>query len=164
MNAYDWHSFQNLPVIPKDGCVLGFVSTYEDKQKNIIDLQSDVATSSLIQSILGTAIDVKEFLDIYWRVRPVLIKGSSKRIDGIKEIFNDLSVMDMLESTASDSIQCWLKSTESNSLSSIQCNEAEQAFKLYQAGHSLYCRAPRDLEDLVITRIMDELGNMNFHN
>ena len=86
----------------------------------------------------------------------------------------------MLESTASESIQCWLQNTtklstntntpttistdggcrvsNNSTISSIQCSDSDQAYKLYLAGHSLYCRAPRQLEEIVVGSIMDEIG------
>ena len=87
----------------------------------------------------------------------------------------------MLESTASESIQCWLQNTtklstntntpktisaggsrrvsNNSTISSIQCTDSDQAYKLYLAGHSLYCRAPLELEEIVVGRIMDEIGD-----
>ena len=156
IHGYNWDAHHKMPMIPKDGSVLGFihVSNNSKPDESIIDLQCDPAESSLIQSILGATMDVGEFMDVFWKTRPMLLKGKTQRVEGIKEMFNNLSVRDMLESSASESIQCWLQckddpSTSSSKpqvhspvLSSTQCSDAEQAFKLYQAGHSLYCRAP----------------------
>ena len=63
----------------------------------------------------------------------------------------------LLENSASESVQVWLKSPEDNGLDSLQV-DARQALKLHRAGHSLYCRAPSDLEAMVVPRMLHGLG------
>jgi quercetin dioxygenase-like cupin family protein len=43
-------------------------------------------------------------------------------------------------------------------LNSITVEDPNQAYLLYLAGHSLYCRAPAELESAVIDRTLDALG------
>jgi hypothetical protein len=44
-------------------------------------------------------------------------------------------------------------------LTSISVSDAQQAARLYAAGHSLYCRAPAELEAVVVPRLLDEIGH-----
>jgi hypothetical protein len=67
----------------------------------------------------------------------------------------------MLENTASENIHVWLKGVDKikdNSLDSITVDSASHAKSLYNAGHSLYCRASQELESEVIPKVLEELG------
>ena len=44
-------------------------------------------------------------------------------------------------------------------MNSIQLDDADAARRLYDAGHSLYCRAPAELEAAVVPRLLDALGH-----
>lgn len=50
-----------------------------------------------------------------------------------------------------------MKGTQ-GTLDSISVDDHSQAIKLYHAGHSIYCRAPAELEHAVVPRLLDELG------
>ena len=55
---------------------------------------------------------IKQFMQYQFQKCPVVIRGSNLRIDEIKsEYLNGLNVLKMLENTASDEIQVWLKSS-----------------------------------------------------
>lgn len=51
----------------------------------------------------------------------------------------------------------WLSQKESeDTLDSISVDDHVQAFKLYKAGHSLYCRAPAELERAVVPQLLND--------
>jgi hypothetical protein len=70
----------------------------------------------------------------------------------------------MVENSESENgTHLWLKqynlyNTSELFLEYIIVNDVIQAVKLYQTGHSLYCRVPVQLESAVIPRILSELG------
>eukprot|EP01033_Poteriospumella_lacustris_P017660 gene17660-12646_t len=116
----------------------------------------------------------KEFVRDYFQKNVVVSKGFD--LSEVSNTLYDLDVKKMLAETASDQIHVWLKTTkplQSGSeetmqvLDSITVDDHEQAYKLYQAGHSLYCRASAEFESMVVLKLANELqyGVRNiFHN
>lgn len=116
----------------------------------------------------------KEFVRDYFQKNVVVSKGFD--LSEVSNTLYDLDVKKMLAETASDQIHVWLKTTkplqsgsEENMqvLDSITVDDHEQAYKLYQAGHSLYCRASAEFESMVVLKLANELqyGVRNiFHN
>jgi hypothetical protein len=71
---------------------------------------------------------------------------------------DDFDIETLVENTSSESIQVWLPTQKSNKkIDSIRVDD-KQAFKLYQAGHSLYCRAPQELEHALVPSLLQSLG------
>ena len=71
----------------------------------------------------------------------------------------DLDIQTLLENTASDQIHIWLNQEKHDGqLQSITMESATDALKLYQAGHSIYCRVPLELEKIVVQSMMKEIG------
>lgn len=105
-----------------------------------------------------------QFIRESFQKRPVV----SRSFD-LAEVSNalcDLNIKRMLSQTASDQIHVWLGSSSQPAdmnatglrvLDSITVDDPEQAYKLYQAGHSLYCRAPHDFENQVVAKLANEL-------
>jgi hypothetical protein len=92
---------------------------------------------------------------------PCVVRGEGdKRLKWLRQNLSNFDPASMLEATASDAIHVWLLSpnTKSGTISSIKVSEASQALQLYGAGHSLYCRAPRVLEDAVVPSLLNDLG------
>ena len=92
---------------------------------------------------------------------PIVVKGNENILTILKEQLYDLDIDMMLENTASENIHVWLKDIDKikdNSLDSITVDSASHAKSLYNAGHSLYCRASQELESEVIPKVLEELG------
>jgi hypothetical protein len=133
---------------------------YTSDRQNIELLSSSSKTdSSLLSSIFGGSVNLKSFLSNNFKKCPAVVLGSPERIDSIKRALFDLDVDSLLSNTASDSIQVWLGSKELHKPISSINTDPLQALKLYEAGHSLYCRAPIDFESMIIPKILDELGH-----
>jgi hypothetical protein len=117
-------------------------------------------SGSILSSILDEFLQ-REFLQRDFQRRPLKIKGGPRRVEGLRELLYDLDILEMLQNTASETIQVWMRPSGegANKLISTIATDAEQAYKLYKAGHSIYCRAPRELEALVIPRMLKELGH-----
>jgi len=91
---------------------------------------------------------------------PLVIRGGIHRIATITNTLFDLNIEEMLASTASDRIHVWLSAAHKSDsqMESITIEDPQTASKLYNSGHSLYCRAPADLESEVVPRFLSELG------
>lgn len=118
-------------------------------------------SGSILASIIGEFLLQREFLQEDFQRRPLKIEGGSHRVEDLKELLYDLDILEMLQNTASETIQVWMRPSGegTNKLISTTATDAEQAYKLYKAGHSIYCRAPRELEVYVIPRMLKELGH-----
>jgi len=92
---------------------------------------------------------------------PIVVKGNENLISLLKEQLYDLNIDMMLENTASENIHVWLKGIDKvtdQSLDSVTVDNHMHAKSLYNAGHSLYCRASEELEKEVIPKVLEELG------
>ncbi len=108
------------------------------------------------------------------KLNPVVVRGTSARVqDLLDRYMHNLKVSDLLEDTASDEIQVWLRAVSTPApLGSVHSETAKptyisgaikvsdpvQALRLYEAGNSLYCRAPAVLEQVVVKPLLKELG------
>jgi hypothetical protein len=124
-----------------------------DAPKEPIHLQGD----NLLASLIGNHADV--FKDTYFHKHPCVFRNKikSKRLSLVKEELAEFDIETLLGDSASESIHVWLASRDSKPLDSIKVDD-KQAFKLYNAGHSLYCRAPMVVENLLIGSILHSLG------
>lgn len=134
-----------------------------DIKNNPIDFMN---TESILKTIFGSKKNVTILRDKF-KTQPVVLRGGNNddRVSILKELLFDLDVKTMIDNSASENgTHVWLKqynevnTTTEVSLESIIVSDVMQAIKLYQAGHSLYCRAPVQLESAVIPRILSELG------
>jgi ribosomal protein L16 Arg81 hydroxylase len=118
---------------------------------------------SILNQFFGDETRSRNFLSNSFKHRPVVL--SNNNIASVQELLYDLDVLTLLQNTASDSIHVWLKQLDKEVMESITLDDAEQAFKLYKAGHSVYCRAPKEFEQLIITNLSNELhyGIKNIH-
>ena len=138
----------------------------KSKKDDMIDLTSD----SIVETIFGYNIfenddddnndkSLKKFP--FPCPNPIVVKGNDRLLTVLKEQLYDLDIDMMLENTASESIHVWLKGIDKdkdNSLDSITVDTASNAKSLYNAGHSLYCRASQELENEVISKVLEEVG------
>lgn len=75
----------------------------------------------------------------------------------------DLNIIEMVKETASEKIHVWLSSKDPATpcgtvMDSISIQDPLDAIKLHKVGHSLYCRAPAELESRVIPSFLQCLG------
>ena len=120
-------------------------------------------TIDLLVTIFGSEEVVNQFKQYHFRKSPLVVHGSSTRVSEICENLYDLDVQTYLENSASEQIHVWLapKTTADAAgpaIESITLDDARQAYLLYQVGHSLYCRAPTEMESNVIPRALRGLG------
>lgn len=158
------------------------MNEYEHLIGNVIiidneSIKNKVITISEEENLLHTLFGhdeelVSKFQSNYFQKQPVVIRGSASRLSEIKEnyLFN-FDVREMLDNTASDEIQVWLASfikeesaadniaiTNANTpVDAIKVPTGEQAFKLFKAGHNAYCRAPEELESIMIPSLLKSL-------
>lgn len=124
----------------------------------------DIYAEKFLESLIGKSA-MSRFLESCLHHCPVLFQDGHKhpshtRVDDMKENLFDFDVESLLESSASDSVQVWLLNSlnkNEKKLDSIKV-DAKQAYKLYLAGHSLYCRASPELEALLVPKALNDLG------
>ena len=100
--------------------------------------------------------------DISTPPRPCVLHGDSVRCEWLREQLFDFDILPLLENTASEEIHVWLKAeidahADAGALSSIKVTDAKMAHQLYRAGHSLYCRAPHFLEEMIVPKMLKDL-------
>lgn len=100
------------------------------------------------------------FKRLHFQHRPVVFRGAANRLHQLEEAMGGIDLDYLLEHSASESVQVWLREAGERGpgkLDSIQV-DGKQAVKLYHAGHSLYCRAPSEIEELLVPRMLRCLG------
>lgn len=111
----------------------------------------------LLHQFVGGFQQFQDFKVNHFMKHPIVYKGHNFE-DIISDLY-DLDIENMLENTASDKIHVWMKSFDKSApLESIMLDDANQCYKLYNSGHSLYCRVPLSLENKIIPRVLRELG------
>lgn len=143
-------------------------SKKKKRKSRVIDFTDQ--SKSILQSIFGgdctEDVRVYKFKTEIFQKMPCVVRGFN--IDSIKEMLFDFDIQKMLEQTTSESIHAWLrissgedkdKSVHKKSvIESITIEDPSQAYLLYKAGHSLYCRSSEELESIVVPRLLEELG------
>ena len=115
--------------------------------------------SSVITAVTAIEVYYRDILDYIFRYcSPNFFLPHIKQLHSEK-----FDIAELLENSASDRIHVWLSqkmnvSTERAALDSITVEDHSQALKLYWAGHSIYCRAPLELERSVVPRLLHEIG------
>ena len=95
----------------------------------------------------------------HFKRNPVVVRGNNKRLLAVKRLLFNLDIAELVKNTASERIHIWLSQKESeDALESISIEDHSQAIKLYGAGHSIYCRAPAELERSVVPKLLNDLG------
>jgi hypothetical protein len=135
-------------------------SSQDEPEKGDIDLLS----SNPLQSLILNQENYQKFIQSHFQSQPVVFRGNPSRVTSLKEILFDLDICEMLKETASDKIHVWLSSSRDKNdssgqvMNSITVEDPMDAFKLYQVGHSLYCRTPIEFENRVIPSFLHCLG------
>lgn len=102
---------------------------------------------------------VADFKSKYFHKHPLHIQATSAdRIEPVLETFLRGDVEAIVENTASDRIHIWCKDKQTGKLQSIPLDDSASAVHLHAAGHSVYCRAPVEVEDAVVRKMLTELG------
>eukprot|EP00939_MAST-03C_sp_MAST-3C-sp1_P004237 g4237.t1 len=145
------------------------VATRRDDDDSVVDADVRTASKTLLQRFLGgTTTTSDEFLRTVFRKKHFHARGGASELSRwilSEEAFglSDLSLDRMLELTPSPQIHAWLKRSnaaapDSTPLDSIAVEDARAAAVLHAAGASLYFRAPKDLEDALVTPLQRDLG------
>ena len=114
---------------------------------------------SVSEELLGSKAACKQLRETCWQKRPLVVRGSPSRVEHIiEEFMHNLDIQSLLANTCSDAVHIWLKGRDASTLDSISVPQPDQAHKLHKAGHSLYCRAPPELEQAIVPRLLAELG------
>lgn len=124
--------------------------------KIIVDFSGEDESKSLLGCFFGDENQVFQFKSEHFQYRPVISRNHD--IKEMKEALFDLNVKDLVSNSASDQIHVWLKRPDSQALDSITIDDPDQACKLFNVGHSLYCRAPPQFEDIVVPKLIKELS------
>ena len=102
--------------------------------------------------------EIDSFMAEYFTRKPLHIAAQDiGRLDELRHDLNDFDVEELLESTASESINVWIDRTDQK-IDAVSIQDSGAAFKLFEAGFSTYCRCPRELEDCIIPQMLNSLG------
>lgn len=132
-----------------------------DAPEEAIDFQA----TDLLVGLIGEE-HARTFRENHFQQHPVLFRNVAKenRLALVSECMLDFDIESLLETSASDGVQVWLASrtlsqpSDSNApMDSVRVDH-KQAYKLYLAGHSLYCRASSDLEASLTPKLLKSLG------
>lgn len=135
-------------------------SRLEAQQKrNVIDLLN---SENLLQNLFPFS-RPGVFSESHFKRNPVVARGNQDCLRRLKKLLFNLDIPELIKSSASDRIHVWLSQRlpgglTSNALESIPVEDHVTAVKLYWAGHSIYCRAPLELEKAVVPKLLNELG------
>jgi hypothetical protein len=133
------------------------------KRKSDSQVPIDLINSeNLVCNLFGGDDLVDRLKAQHFQCRPFVHRGSVARLSILKELLNDFDVLTLVQGTASEKIHVWLPSKSEDGslgLESITVDDPVAAMKLYNAGHSLYFRAPPELEAAVIPKVLTELGH-----
>ncbi|CAN0184819.1 unnamed protein product, partial [Discosporangium mesarthrocarpum] len=103
-----------------------------------------------------------EFLREYFHRKALVlncIEGGARHVQALAdELLHGLDVESLLANTASDSIFVWVVDPASGKIRSIEIQDAVSAHHLFLAGHSTYCRAPKQAEDVLVGRLLSDVG------
>lgn len=115
----------------------------------------DQGEASLLKALFASEDSVSLFKEKVFQKNPAVC--SNAPIRAVQKAMLDLDVKALLAQTASDQIHVWLPRRDKASLDSITVDDAEQAYKLFMAGHSLYCRAPAQVEEALVAKALEEM-------
>ena len=116
-----------------------------------------VDSSISLQEVKPTSLfDVKSFLSETFRKSAMHLKGGALDKLGC---FDGLKMTGRLyEETASENgVHVWLLDRATSKIKSILV-DAEQAKILHGAGHATYCRAPGEVEEILVSNFLSDLG------
>ena len=120
-------------------------------------------STSLIDNLFPSEIK-GEFILKHFKKHPLVARGSEVCLGALKDLLFGFEIKQLVAQSASERIHVWLShmGSENNSnpqsLDSISFDDPSQALQLYAAGHSIYCRAPLELEKTVVPRLLNDLG------
>ena len=121
----------------------------------------------VLEDLLSPAVTSDEFLKHFFRQQAVHIPTTmgAERIAMVRERIPDPK--QLYAETASDNVFVWLSNAQENDgdtvsnnskINSIEVSDPDVAYALYQAGHATYCRAPPEVEKLLLTPLFEETG------
>jgi hypothetical protein len=124
-------------------------------RKPASDVLSDYP--ALLQNLLAP-LDHDVFLQKCFRNCAVHIQGSVDRFESIlKEHLFDLDPLSIFAQTSSENIFVWLKMPD-ELIHSIEVADPNTALALHQAGNATYCRAPPELERVLVPALLQDTG------
>ena len=147
------------------------VSGYASKKRTVIEkknkkgglnpIRPEIAllnSECLLDNLFPISVKGESFSDHFKR-NPLVVRGSHECLNDVKNLLFNLDITELVKNTASERIHIWLSQKGSqNILESISVDDHSQAIKLYGAGHSIYCRAPSELERSVVPQLLNDLG------
>ena len=142
----------DVKIVPLDDGSTSTETTTKRKKQKIMHTNIDLMNAECLLGNLITRrvnVDMKgqreDFHLHIFQKRPMVIRGNEDILVDVKELLFDFDVEELIKSSASDQIHVWLsyRASDGQGLESISIEDPNQAMKLYYAGHSLYCRAPR---------------------
>eukprot|EP01039_Chlorochromonas_danica_P007203 gene7203-7969_t len=111
--------------------------------------------ASLLKTLFASEDSVSLFKEKVFQKNPAVCSNAS--ISALEKAMLGLDVKALLAQTSSEQIHVWLPRRDKASLDSITVDDAEQAYKLFMAGHSLYCRAPAQVEEALVAKALEEM-------
>lgn len=136
----------------------------ETQQPRLLDSHPNLLADMLGGS--SSSLTSNEFLTNHFQKQAVYVPSTRgpERVEKIKKYMLDLNVKDLFENSPSENIFVWLQpqqETENGAprkINSIEVPEPETAHALYQAGHATYCRAPPQVEELLLSALLENTG------
>jgi hypothetical protein len=134
-----------------------------------------IHSSHLLDEMLFP-LSVNDFLDNHFRTNAIHIERRSSNLSShnnhqrhhqtnlvsylcLEHLFN-LDICQIFNETSSECIFLWLRpSNPDDPLDSVEISDANTAYKLHTLGaHPAYCRAPPDLENLLVSSLLRSTG------
>lgn len=112
----------------------------------------------LLAALLGT-MTPDYFLSTIYRVKPVVIRSKQAALKAItRDFLFDLDTRSLVENTASDQVNVWMRDKTSGRLQSFRTDSHEVALACHASGAALYMRSSQEMQDNVIPRMNRDLG------
>jgi hypothetical protein len=128
----------------------------------------DPSSENLLQDMLDH-LPAQTFLLNLFRKKAVHISAASdeSRSKSVRNIIQNymfgLDIRQILAETSSDNVFVWLApqpgaNQTKRTIQSIELQDPEAAYALYQSGHATYCRAPPELEQPLVSTLLRDVG------
>mmetsp|Transcript_31508 Transcript_31508/g.54613 ORF Transcript_31508/g.54613 Transcript_31508/m.54613 type:complete len:440 (-) Transcript_31508:618-1937(-) len=94
-----------------------------------------------------------------YRKKPLVVRSKVSSLKAlISDFLFDLDTRELVENTASDEINVWMRDRTTGRLQSFKTESADVAMACHAAGAALYLRSSQEMQDNIIPRINRELG------
>lgn len=138
------------------------LTSSQSKECPVISLNSE---DELLSKLIYPMTTSEFFQDIYRKKALAICNSRLSRFRPlIRKYLYNLSVQDLLENTASDSISVWVVDKDTSKISSFKTDDTKIALTCYQSGAALYFRSSEAFQDFIVSRASKDLNMQAFSN